>query len=182
MAGLQMPEEVRKSYREIENQTRLTELLAVLRQTAGITQEEMGKDLGCTQGAVSKLEAGSDDEVTIGQIKQYSRVIGERISITFGKPMNHVEAVKACALGIKHHLSELAKIAHQDEQLETAIQGFFGEAFFNLLTILAKCQGEMPNNVDFQVRLQTSGMKALQRSRAKKAASVEAACGEVIPA
>jgi len=151
-----LPTEVQKAYADLKRSTIVAERLAVLRQSAGITQEEMAKHLGMTQSAISKLEAGRDEDLTIGQIAEYSRVTNQRLGICFGKPMNHVEAVKAHALGIRKRLSALAEIAHQDEELESAIQGFFGEAFFNILTILAKCQKEMPNSTDFEVEIQSN--------------------------
>jgi hypothetical protein len=33
---------------------------------------------------------------------------------------------------------------------------FFGEAFFNILTILEKCQREMPNGREFEIQVQSS--------------------------
>jgi transcriptional regulator with XRE-family HTH domain len=169
-----LPVEVQKAYAELKRSTIVAERLAVLRQSAGITQEEMAKHLGVTQSAISKLEAGRDEDLTIGQITEYSRITKERIGLCFGKPMNHVEAVKAHAVGIRRRLSALAEIAHRDEELESAIQGFFGEAFFNILTILAKCQKEMPNNRDFEVQLQSIEPSNAPRRVRKKSESIAA--------
>jgi hypothetical protein len=47
----------------------------------------------------------------------------------------------------------LAKIAQKGEDLEKSIQAFFGEAFFNLLDILAQCQGQMPNSQGDKVEI-----------------------------
>ncbi len=104
-----------------------------------------------TQSAISKLEAGKDSEVTVRHISRYAKATGERIGLWFGKPLSHVQSVKNHAMAIKDHLSALAKLAHRDEELHTAIQAFFGEAFFNMLTILAECQEKMPNTEEVEI-------------------------------
>src|SRR5207244_1143954 len=149
--------EVQAKVAEIEAATKVVEQLSLLRQMAGLTQEEMAPILGFTsQSAVSKLESGRDDEVTIGQITKYVEASGERVGIVFGRPLNHVESVKAYAFGMKKHLSALACLAHKGEDLKTEIQAFFGEAFFNILTILSECQAEMPETKP-EVRLEVLG-------------------------
>lgn len=146
--------EVQSQVQKIEEINSLVHQLAKLRHAANLTQEEMAKKLGVTQSAISKLEGGNDEDLTIGQIKKYAEAAQERISIVFGKPINHVEAVKTHALGIRHHLSTLASLAHGDAAMEEAIQKFFGEAFFNILAILSKCQQQMPSNAKVEVRME----------------------------
>jgi transcriptional regulator with XRE-family HTH domain len=166
--------EVERAYSEIKATTMITERLAILRQAAGITQEDMAKQLGMTQSAVSKIEAGRDEDLTIRLISEYSRITGQRIGLFFGKPMNHVEAVKAHALAIRQRLSALAALAHKDEQLESHIQGFFGEAFFNILAILEKCQKQMPGNEDFEIKIQALETNP-EKKPTKKSSSLVAA-------
>ena len=149
--------EVQSKYAEIERETRLVHQLAHLRHLAGLTQEEMANRLGITQSAISKLESGRDEELTVSQIREYARASGERIGLFFGKPYTHVEAVKVCANQMRKHLSALASIAHKGDELEREIQAFFGEAFFNILNILAGCSSEMPNGGKIEVRLELLG-------------------------
>jgi hypothetical protein len=49
----------------------------------------------CSQIAISKIESGRDEDLTIREIAAYAHASGERISVVFGKPLNHVEAVEA---------------------------------------------------------------------------------------
>ena len=155
MRGEGVSQEVQERVKELENETRVALQLAKLRQAAGITQEEMAKNLGVTQSAVSKLEGGIDADITLGEIKGYARAMEQRIGVMFGKPLNHVESVKCHALAIRHHLEGLAKIADRDEEMQTHIQAFFGEAFFNILTILAECGEKLPGNGrDFEIRIE----------------------------
>ena len=130
---------------EFGGETLVTLQLARLRQEAGLTQEEMAKHLGVTQSTISKLEAGSDREITLHEIREYARVTDRRIGVMFGKPMTHVEAIRLHAHGLKQRLEALAEIASQNDELQKEIKGFFGEAFFNLFNILASCNDTLPS-------------------------------------
>lgn len=146
MRGEGVSDEVKSKVAELEDETRIVLQLAKLRQKSGLKQEDIAKRLNVQQSAISKLESGKDEDLTVKEIGEYSKATGQRIAVYFGKPLTHVEAVKMNALAIKKHLEALAKIANQDEELESEIKGFFGEAFFNILTILGTCNGQLRNS------------------------------------
>lgn len=154
MTGESIPGEVQEKVADIRKATKLVSTLTGIRLRAGLTQEQMGEKLGLSQSAISKLESGRDEDLTIGTIETYAKAMNERIGVLVGRPMNHVEGVKAHAFAMKAHLLALAKLAHQDEELEREIQAFFGEAFFNVLTILSRCQEQMPHADAVEVRVQ----------------------------
>lgn len=170
--------ETADAVRVLAAETRVTRALAALRCKAGLTQEQLGEKMTPqrTQGAISKLESGKDEELTLAEIREYSKVLNERIGMVFGPPLNHVEAIKGHALEMKRHMLCLAKLAHQDEQMEKEIQGFFGDAFFSILTLLATCQGQMPNKgaIEFKMELiePASLSKALKKEPQKPAVFV----------
>ena len=145
--------EVQESFREMANDTEITRHLACMRSFAGLTQEQMAERLGVTQSCISKWESGLDEELTMKVLTDYTRATESRLGICLGKPLTHVEAVKACAFGLRDKLRELASIAKNNADLEQSIQAFFGEAFFNLLNIFEKCQKEMPGSEDFEIRI-----------------------------
>ena len=130
--------EVQTKFQEIANETRIVCQLTKLRHMAGLTQEDMAQRLNVSQSAVSKLESGRDEDLTLGNIREYAKSSGERIGVVFGKPLTHVESVKAYANGMRTHLSALANLAHKGDDMEKEIQAFFGEAFFNILSIFAR--------------------------------------------
>jgi transcriptional regulator with XRE-family HTH domain len=164
--GEAISQDVRAQVSDIEDATRLVEQLSLLRQIAGLTQEQMAERLGfSSQSAVSKLESGRDEDVTIGEIREYIKASGQRVAMLFGRPMNHVEAVKAHALAMRKHLSALASIAHKGEEIRTEVQAFFGEAFFNLLNIFSECQTELPDGGHFDVRLEIMGRSSVVSRR-----------------
>jgi transcriptional regulator with XRE-family HTH domain len=154
LKGEDVSREVVDKFNDLASETKITRRLAEMRLLAGLSQEQMAERLGCTQSAVSKLESGRDEDLTIAVIRDYAKETGDRVGLLFGKPLNHVEAIKAHAFGIRERLTKLASLAHEDEDLEKEIQAFFGEAFFNILSILAKCQERMPNSGDVEVRVQ----------------------------
>jgi transcriptional regulator with XRE-family HTH domain len=156
MASEGMPKDIIEKVDKLRKDSRIALQLALLRQESGLTQEEMAARMGVTQSAISKLESGTDDELKLHEIAEYAKATKERICILFGKPMNHVESVKLHAFAIKKRLEELAKIANQDEELEVQIKAFFGEAFFNILSILAACGDKFASGPDFEVRMEVS--------------------------
>ena len=156
LGGEELSQELRTKVSELRNETRVVLQLAKLRQLSGITQEDMAKHLGVTQSAVSKLETGRDEDVTLREIREYARVTDQRISVMFGKPLTHVEAVKLSANCLKERLEALAKIANQNQEFQNEIKGFFGEAFFNLFNILASCSSMLPagdNDVEIKIEI-----------------------------
>ncbi len=157
LQGENVSPDVQSKIEKLRKETALTEILAKLRVEAGLTQQQVAERFGMSQSAISKLESGRDEELTLGEIRKYAELTGQRIGLVLGKPLSHVEAVKVHAMGIKSHLTALAELAHKDEEMEQAIQGFFGEAFFNILEILSKCHQQMPNNSGIQLRVELIG-------------------------
>lgn len=157
LQGEKITPDVQSKIDELRKETGLTEILAELRVKAGFTQEQVAHRFGVTQSAISKLETGRDEDLTLGEIRKYAELSGQRIGLLLGKPLTHVEAVKVHALEIKSRLTALAKLAHKDEEIEQAIQGFFGEAFFNILDILSKCHEQVPHNGGVQLKVELIG-------------------------
>jgi transcriptional regulator with XRE-family HTH domain len=170
-----LPHEVIEGIKTLSDETRFTRILAALRAKAGFTQEELGAKMTHprTQSAISKLESGRDEELTLGDIRDYAKVLNERIGLVFGPPINHVEAIKGYATGMRTHMLELAKIASKDAEIEQGIQAFFGEAFFNILGILSTCQNHMPDKNRFEFVIQIGGQeKPVQFTHSSKGTPV----------
>jgi len=169
LSGESVSPEVRSAVAKLDKETAVIECLIQARRDAGLTQQQMAEKIGKTQGAISKLESSSDSDVTIDELFSYAKATGQNFNLMIGKPMNHIASVKYHAFGIKDHLSKLAKEAHRNEEVEQAVQAFFGEAFFNILTILSKCSDEMPNGNGVQVRMKKVGKspKSLNQTQSR---------------
>jgi transcriptional regulator with XRE-family HTH domain len=144
MRGEGISTEIQQKVEKFARETRLSLYLAKLRQKAGITQKEMADALKLTQSAISKLEAGTDEHVTVHHIQEYSRVTGSRISILFGKPFSDMEAVTILVDALKERLEKLAETASQNEETKDKVKGFFGEACHKILNAVAMCNCKMP--------------------------------------
>lgn len=71
-------------------------------------------------------------------------------------------------MAIKHNLECLAQIANRHDELEKDIQGFFGEAFFNILNILSECGDKLPGNgKDTGVRIEIIKQGAVVEGRSR---------------
>lgn len=60
---------------------RLTNELVAARVRAGLTQQEVGRRMGTTKSAVSRLERGLVHRPTLTTIENYALVVGCRIDI-----------------------------------------------------------------------------------------------------
>lgn len=143
--GERLPHEIEERVRQLGEETRITRILASMRVKAGLTQEEMGKLLGCSQPAISKLESGRDEELTLKEIRDYANSLNGRVSLLFGPQMNHVEAINAHAMAMRDRMFALAKLAGEDAEMEKSIQAFFGDALFKILSILAASLSQLPD-------------------------------------
>ncbi len=176
LAGEGADHEAQARFLALQAETRISKLLGKLRTQHGITQQQMGERLGCTQSAISKLEAGRDEDLTLGQIRDYAKALDECLGIGFGRPYTHAEAINLHAEGMRAHLIELTKIARKDGELDRHVQAFFGEAFFSLLKIIATCQEHMPNGVaGFDLRIEAVSGKPLPPLAAARDAAAEPA-------
>lgn len=79
----EMSPEVQNKIAALRKQTRVTLMLAVLREKSGITQKEMAQALGVRQSTISKLEAGRDDKLTLRIISGYAEATKQRINLRF---------------------------------------------------------------------------------------------------
>jgi len=137
------PGEIREEVQKLTASTRVVDELCQMRTRAGLTQAQIAERIGCTQSRISKLEGSVDRDLSLGEIFDYVKATGSQISMGIGKPLTHVQSVKAHAAGIRKHLRSLADLAKKHDELESEIQAFFGEAFFNLLHILSECHGAL---------------------------------------
>lgn len=56
--------------------------LVELRHRQSKTQKEVAVGMGCTQSRLSKIEANTDEELTVGQLSRYAATLDYRVVIT----------------------------------------------------------------------------------------------------
>lgn len=155
MKGEGIAESIQAAHAQLVRDTRVTDGLARLRRTTRLTQEEIAQRLGVTQAAVSKIESGRDETLTLATIRAYAEASQRPIAIHFGRPMTHVEAVRQHAAGIRHHLEALAALAHKDEAMAKDIGRFFREATRGLDQVISRCRERLPKSAKVEVHMQT---------------------------
>lgn len=155
MKGEGIAESIQTAHAQLVRDTRVTDGLARLRRTSRLTQEEIAQRLGVTQAAISKIESGRDETLTLATIRAYAEASQRPIAIHFGRPMTHVEAVRQHAAGIRHHLEALAALAHKDEAMAKDIGRFFREATRGLDQVISRCRERLPKSAKVEVHMQT---------------------------
>lgn len=60
---------------------RIVKTLAALRAARGLSQGDIAKKLCCTQSRISKLENGYDDELRVGELKDYAEGLGLELQL-----------------------------------------------------------------------------------------------------
>ncbi len=102
----------------------VTNTLAGIRISKGLTQKEMAVLLKCTQGRISKLETGKDDDLRLKDLADYARAASVSLSVTIG-PRNCAEAIKYHLFAVKHLIDKLVGLDDgRDSKLTDGIRAF----------------------------------------------------------
>lgn len=126
----------------------VTNTLAKMRVAKGLTQKQMADLIGCTQGRISKLETGRDEDLRLKDILDYARATETGLQLGIGPQPNHVQAVKYHVFALKRHLDELVNQAKgDDDDLTDAIKDFLEEeVVFNVALRLGQCLKSLPKS------------------------------------
>ena len=71
----------REAYQELADGYDLVRELLAARSNAGLTQEEVAKQMGTTKSAVSRLEAGGKHSPSVATLKKYAKAVGCEVEI-----------------------------------------------------------------------------------------------------
>jgi ribosome-binding protein aMBF1 (putative translation factor) len=72
----------RKAYDALEDEFALVTEIIQARAAAGLTQEELAKRMGTTQGAIARLESGSTLPST-RTLQRFAKATGHKLKISF---------------------------------------------------------------------------------------------------
>jgi transcriptional regulator with XRE-family HTH domain len=111
--------------------------LFALRCLKGISQEEMAKHLGCSQGRISKLESTTDRKLRLGDVTKYASALDMELKIVLSpKSTTMADEVKYHWACIKRLLDSMVDLAKEDHTIAGGISKFFGEAAVNFLNAI----------------------------------------------
>ncbi|TVR62579.1 MAG: XRE family transcriptional regulator [Spirochaetaceae bacterium] len=122
------------------DETSLGTMLFRIRCQRGLTQAQVATEMNTTQSAVSKIEHSPDDRISVRQIVRYTQAIGMTLTLTFDRPRNAVDQVKALFAEICEKMDELREIAGDDETIRRGVESFHDEWLFN--TVLRVIEGK----------------------------------------
>jgi len=115
---------------------KVSNALAKIRLSRGLTQKEMAELLKCTQGRISKLETGKDDDLRLRDLSDYAQAARVSLSVTIG-PQNCAEAIKHHLFTVKQHIDQLVTLDNgKDLALSHGIQRFLDQILWNVAKLI----------------------------------------------
>lgn len=116
----------------------------------GFSQKDIAERMGCTQSRISKLESGQDDDLRLGDLKQYLEATDLQLRLVIS-PRSHktVDEIKFHAFCIKQLLLRLVKLVKDDdEDVADGIARFACvETPINLLKMVLDAARHLPQDV-----------------------------------
>jgi len=138
---------------EIESKS-LAKALFVMRCSKGITQEQMAKRLDCSQGKISKLENSTLDGIKVSDLVAYTKAMKLQMMICFHPRLTATQWIKFHVFEIQRHLSNLAKLAHKDKEIDEGVRDFIRQTLYNFFKVVkdsAQLLPEQPKRGSKQV-------------------------------
>ena len=118
--------------------SQLVNTLLQLRIEKGISQKELAKRIGCDPSKISRIEAGKDLQLRMGDVMQYLSALNVKMNMVFEDTSLPVaEQIKQHVFLIHEKLEELVKLAKQvdgDKIIINKIHVFCSEVLFNFLS------------------------------------------------
>lgn len=119
------------------SQTRFVAMLTEARARKGMTQKDIATKIGTSVSKVSRFEASNDDDVRIGDAKDYLNALDLEASIAFfDKSMPTTSQIKHYIFEIEKlltHLTSIAKTCDDDRKIVDGISRFRGEVLYNFI-------------------------------------------------
>lgn len=119
------------------SQTRFVTMLTEARARKGMTQKDIATKIGTSVSKVSRFEASNDDDLRIGDAKDYLNALDLEASIAFfDKSMPTTNQIKHYIFEIEKlltHLTSIAKTCDDDRQIVDGISRFRGEVLYNFM-------------------------------------------------
>ncbi|ANT65119.1 MULTISPECIES: helix-turn-helix domain-containing protein [Prosthecochloris] len=118
-------------------QSRIAYNLLKLRLTKEVSQKALAERMGCDSSKISRMESGNDNNLKIGDIRDYLSALGVGMSMTFeDNELPAADRIKSYVYAIHDQLNKLAGLASEvdgDDEIIDKIKIFYGEVLFNFL-------------------------------------------------
>jgi transcriptional regulator with XRE-family HTH domain len=118
----------------------IAKTLFAMRCRAGLSQAEVAKKMGYTQGKVSKMENTPDTDLSIGDLVKYCSSLNMQLEVNFfDRRLTMADKVKYFYFQLKSLLDKIIEMAKGDETMERGVEKFDREAFVNINFGLIEC-------------------------------------------
>ena len=129
------------------NQTRLVSCLIEMRANAGLSQADIAEKMHCSQSRISKIEHGSDEEITIGEISAYAKAVGCWFEISFSNSnRNAAGLIKYHIFRANELLNRIIKLAEDDKEMLAGANQFSMEMLLNFCRLLDEATQKLPDS------------------------------------
>ena len=136
----------RDSLEETIESRPLAKHLSIMRNVAGLTQEEMAAHLGCRQARISKIENSPDEALRLRDVMAYTEAVGCELEINIVDPDETVaDQVKRHVFAIRDLLDYLAELAKKDDDINEGVLDFFWESLFTQFRFFQETYAKVPN-------------------------------------
>jgi len=129
------------------DRSRLVDSLIQMRLRKGISQKQLAERMKCTPSKISRLEAGSDAALKIGDLRDYVLGLNIGMAIIFeDQDLPVAEQIKQHVFSIHDKLERLVKIAATsdgDKEIIDKINQFYKEVLFNFMTRFQASQSRL---------------------------------------
>ena len=139
VSELSKDKEFKKETVETIKKRGLAKFLFFLRCDQKLTQKELAKKIGCSQGRVSKIESSQDEDLGVKDLLDYGNALS--LQLQFGyrdKSPKRTDLIKYHAIKIKQYFDELVKLAEKDEEMIKGLAKFHIEGIFNITGMIAE--------------------------------------------
>lgn len=124
----------------------ISHFLFAQRSAAGLSQKDMADKMACSQSRISKLENGEDDDLRLGDLREYLDALDrEMVMFIMEKPDSAADQIKLHAFMINRLLERLRKIAKEDRDISIGVSEFHWETLFNLTKMVIDGAKELPD-------------------------------------
>jgi transcriptional regulator with XRE-family HTH domain len=117
-----------------------------IRATKGLSQQDIAAKVGCSQSRISKLERSNDEDIRLGDLRDYLKAIDfDHKIIIHKKSWPATEQIKFHACRIRECLLSLVDLATVDPSISDGVQKFHVETLVNLMKVVVDSAEKLPN-------------------------------------
>ena len=118
-----------------------------LRAASGLTQTAMAEKMGCGQSRISKLEHGTDEDITLGELDAYLRALDKHLYMAvFSSELNASSMIKYHTCAIRKELENLIRLAEADQKIAKGIDSFSMDLFYVFCKMLDELSAKLPDS------------------------------------